>query len=87
MLIQTTIAEAEIPMLRDLPAASSSLAVPLRAGWVLGRLVLVGLLMTYLVGWAQDLQRVRRLEAEPTPPSKVISKNEAWQRIYHRPMR
>lgn len=87
MLMDTTIAEAQVPLLRDLPAASNSLAVPLRAGWVFGRLLLVGLLLTYLAGWVQDLQRVRRLEAEPTPPSKVITKHEAWQRVYHRHIR
>ena len=85
MIIETTIAEARVPLLRELPTASSTLAGPLRAGWVLGKLVLAGLLLTYLVGWAQDLQRVRRLEAEPTPPAKVITKHEAWQRIHSRP--
>jgi hypothetical protein len=47
--------------------------------------MLTGLLLVYLVAWIQDLQRVRNLEAEPTPPSKVITKYEAWNRIYTRP--
>lgn len=81
-------AEAEISLLRDLPAAPRRQPIlPLRAGRILGKLVLVGLLLTYLVGWVQDLQRVHQLEAEPTPPAKVITKYEAWQRIYQRPAR
>lgn len=85
MLIETTIDEAEVSLTAS-PAANRPLAVRLRRpGWVLGKLVLTGLLVTYLVGWVQDFQRIRRLEAEPTPPSKVITKYEAWQRIYPRP--
>ena len=67
------------------PATDSTLLAWLRPGLRVGRLVLIGLLLTYLVGWIHDFQRIRRLEAEPTPPSKVITKYEAWQRIYSRP--
>lgn len=83
MLLETTLTEAQVG-LADLPAARSPLLLPLRAGWILGKFVLAGLLLTYLVGWAQDLHRVRRLEAEPPPPLKVITKYQAWERI-HRP--
>lgn len=65
----------------------SPLAVRLRSGWTLSKLVLTSLLLIYLMGWVQGLQRMRRLEAEPTPPSKVITKYEAWERIYPRPAR
>lgn len=86
MLIETTIGEAEVSLPVP-PASNASLAAWARPGWILGKLVLTGLLLTYLVGWVQDFQRIRRLEAEPTPPSKVITKNEAWQRIHPRPAR
>ena len=82
MLYETTIAEAQIPGLRDFPAARNPLALPFRAGWILGKVVLAGLLLMYLVGWAQDFERVHRLEAEPAPPLKIITKYQAWQRIY-----
>lgn len=86
MRYETTItieeAEASFPAS---PSANRPLAIWLRRpGWVLGKLVLTGLLVTYLVSWMQDFQRIRRLEAEPTPPSKVITKYEAWERIYSR---
>lgn len=59
-----------------------------RAGWAICRIVMVGLLATYLIGWVQDLQRLSRLEAEPSPPLiKIISKHEAWLRIHPRPPR
>jgi hypothetical protein len=87
MLYETTITEAQIPGLRDFPAARNPLALPLRAGWILGKFVLAGLLLMYLVGWVQDFERVRRLEAEPAPPLKIISKYQAWQRIYRAPTR
>lgn len=82
MLYETTLAEAQFPLLRDLPATPSSSMSTLRAGWVLGKFVLAGLLLIYLAGWAQDFERVRRLQAEPVPQFKVISKYQAWQRIY-----
>jgi hypothetical protein len=69
----------------DIPA---KLAVQPRGWWALTQLVLAGLLLTYLFGVVQDVQRVRNLRAEPSAPSKVvITKNEAWQRIYSRPVR
>ncbi len=83
MLIETVVAEAEASLVDPL-AARGPLAITLRAGWILGKLVLAGLLATYLVGWMQDFQRVRRLTAVPTPPFKIITKYEAWQRIYRR---
>jgi hypothetical protein len=52
------------------------------------QLILGGLLLTYLVGVVQDFQRVRDLRAEPSSLSKIIiTKHEAWQRIYPRPTR
>jgi hypothetical protein len=63
------------------------LAISLRHGWILGKLLLAGLLAVYAAGWVQDVQRIRRLEAEPTPPSKIITKQEAWQRIHNHSMR
>ena len=65
-------------------AARGPLTFLLRAGWILGKLTLAGLLVTYMAGWIQDLQRLSQLEAQPTPPFKVISKTEAWQRIHKR---
>lgn len=86
MLIENTISPAEVRL--GLPSAPTPIQkMPLRPGWVLGKLVLTGLLLVYLAGWLQDFQRVRGLEAEPTPPSKVITKYEAWERIYPRPDR
>ncbi len=86
MSIETTIEEAEYSLTTP-PVTNSPLAGWIRPGWVLGKLVLMGLLLTYLVGWVHDFQRIRQLEAEPTPPSKVITKYEAWERIYPRPAR
>jgi hypothetical protein len=86
MSIEATIERAEFSLAAP-PASDSTLVVWFRPGWILGRLVLTGLLLTYLVGWVHDFQRIRQLEAEPTPPSKVITKNEAWQRIYSHPAR
>ncbi len=53
------------------------------AGRNIGRTGTISLLWN-LAGWVHDFQRIQRLEAEPTPPYKVITKNEAWQRIYTR---
>jgi hypothetical protein len=58
-----------------------------RPGWAISKIVMAALLMAYLAGWAQDLQRLRHLEAEPPPPFKVITKHEAWRLIHPRPMR
>lgn len=86
MHIETTIEDAEVS-LGSLLAVNSTRALPLRAGLILGRLVLTGLLVTYFVALVQDFQRIRQLEAEPTRPSKVISKYQAWERVYPRPVR
>jgi hypothetical protein len=69
----------------DIPA---KLAVQPRSWWALTQLALAALLLTYLFGMVQDVQRVRELRAEPsTPPKIIITKNEAWQRIYSRSVR
>ena len=86
MLIETTLEEREVGLIGAAPA-TSALTVWLRSSWLLGKLLLTGLLLTYLVGWVQDFQRISRLEAEPSPPYKVISKNEAWRRIHPGPVR
>lgn len=71
-----------------LPDTPASLAVSPRAWWGMTQLLLGGLLLTYLVGMVQDFQRVRDLRAEPSSLSKIIiTKHEAWQRIYPRPIR
>ncbi|MGE5850505.1 MAG: hypothetical protein ACM362_10290 [Candidatus Methylomirabilota bacterium] len=83
MLVETTISQTEVRLgLPFVPTRSKK--VSFRPWWVLSRLALTGLLLVYLAGWLQDLQRVRSLEAEPTPPSKVITKYQAWERIYPR---
>ena len=84
MLIETTIAETNASLVSS-TAPMSPLGVLFRAVRILGKLILAGLLVSYLAGWVQDFQRVRQLEAEPTPPFKVITKYEAWERIYRRP--
>jgi hypothetical protein len=46
-------------------------------------IILTALLLTYLAGWIQDLERIHNLKADLSPPSKVvITKYEAWDRIY-----
>jgi hypothetical protein len=84
MVIETTFTPAEVG-LGHAPASTRS--ARLRPGWILSRLALIGLLLFYLAGLVRDYHRVRRLEAEPTPPSKVITKYEAWNRLYSRPAR
>ena len=86
MHIETTIEDAEVS-LGSLPAVNRTRTIRLRAGLFLGRLVIAGLLVTYFVALVQDFQRIRRLEAEPTRPSKVISKYQAWERVHPRPVR
>ena len=72
----------------ELPDAPATLAVEPQRWWALTQIVLAGLLVAYLVGMVQDFQRVRDLRAEPSPLSKVIiTKNEAWQRIYSHSVR
>lgn len=83
MLLENTISPAGVRL--GPPSVPTRIQkASFRPGWVLSRLVLTGLLLVYLAGWLQDLQRVRSLEAEPTPPSKVITKYQAWERIYPR---
>ena len=84
MLIENTMT-ATGAGLGQTPALTRTRQATFRPGLVLGKLMLTGLLLVYLVTWIQDLQRVRHLEAEPTPPSKVITKYEAWNQIYTRP--
>lgn len=57
---------------------------PVRAIWGLSQVVLACVLAAYLVGWIQDFQRVSHLSAEPPPALKkvVITKWEAWDRVY-----
>jgi hypothetical protein len=59
---------------------------PIRAFWGLSQVILACLLAAYLVGWIQDFQRVSQLSAEALHPTKkvVISKWEAWDRVYRR---
>jgi hypothetical protein len=71
-----------------LPDAPATLSVEPQRWWALTQIVLAGLLVAYLVGMVQDFQRVRDLRAEPSPfPKTIITKNEAWQRIYSRSVR
>jgi len=86
MLFETPLISAEVGL--SPPSIPTHIhKVSFRPGWILGKLALIGLLLVYLAGWLQDFQRVRSLEAEPTPPSRVITKYEAWERIYPRPDR
>jgi hypothetical protein len=72
----------------QLPDTPVTLAVQPQRWWAFTQIILAGLLVTYLIGVVQDFQRVRDLRAEPSPLSKtVITKNEAWQRIYARSLR
>jgi len=86
MPIETTVEQVEFNLVAS-PATNNPSVGWIRPGWILARLVLTGLLLAHLVGWVHDFQRIQRLQAEPTPPSKVITKNEAWQRIYSRTAR
>jgi len=87
MSIEYALTQVETALVK-LPDAPASLAVSPSAWWGMTQLVLGGLLVTYLVGMVQDFQRVRDLRAEPSALTKVIiTKHEAWQRIYPRPIR
>lgn len=86
MPIETTVDQLEYSLTVS-PAINHPLAGWFRHGWILGEIVLTGLLVWYLVGLVDDYQRIQGLVAEPTPPSKVITKNEAWKRIYSRAAR
>ncbi len=85
MLIETTTAEVQIR-----PADLTTIRVPLngllRAWWDLGKVVLLGLLLVYVLGWVRDIERVSRLKAEAPPPFTVITKFQAWDRIYRQPV-
>lgn len=85
MLIDTTMVEARFRS-ADLSLVRTPLAVVLHAWWDLGKVVLAGLLVIYVVGWVRDIERVSRLEAEAPPPLKVITRFEAWDRIYRQPV-
>jgi hypothetical protein len=82
MPIDTTIEGIEFN-LPPPPARNTVLLDWIHQGWILTKLAMTGLLLWYLASWAHDFQRIRGLEAEPTPPFKVITKHEAWQRIYN----
>lgn len=84
MLIENTMT-ATGAGLSPMPSRTPSRLATFRSRLVIGKLMLTALLLVYLVAWIQDLQRLRHLEAEPTPPFKVITKYEAWNRIYPRP--
>lgn len=87
MSIEYALTQVETALVK-LPDTPASLAVSPRAWWGMTQLLLGGLLLTYLVGMVQDFQRVRDLRAEPSSLSKIIiTKHEAWQRIYPRPIR
>lgn len=83
MPIETTVEQVEFSLAAP-PATKYPIGGWFRPGWILAKLVLMALLLAHLVGFVQDFQRIQSLEAEPNPPSKVITKNEAWQRIYSR---
>jgi len=84
MSIEYTLSQIETVLVK-LPDTPDTLAVSPRAWWSLAQVVLAGLLLTYLIGVVQDFLRVRELQAEPSTLSKVIiTKNEAWNRVYPR---
>jgi hypothetical protein len=83
MPVETTVEQIEFSLAAP-PAPNSTFMDWIRQGWIRVKLATTGLLLWYLASWVHDFQRIQGLEAEPTPPSKVITKNEAWQRIYSR---
>ncbi len=87
MSIEYTLSRTESTLVK-FPEATANLTQA-RRWWTLVQLVLAGLLLSYIVGAIQDVQRVRDLRAEPSSLARiiVITKNEAWQRIYPRPTR
>ena len=87
MSMEFTLARIETTFLSP-PQAPAGLAIPPRAWRPLAQVALAGFLLAYVYGMVQDFQRVRNLQAEPsTSPKVVITKNEAWERIYPRPAR
>ena len=88
MSIETTIEQAELDLAAPLtPDTQNSREVSIRSGWIFAMFGAVVLLAYLMVGWVHDFQRIRSLEAEPSPPSKVITKTQAWQQIYSRSAR
>jgi hypothetical protein len=88
MSIETTIEQAEFNLTTTpYGSTSSTRAASTSPGWILGMLVAVLAVAYLLVGWVHDVQRIRSLEAVPSPPSKVITKSQAWQQIYSRSVR
>ncbi len=83
MIVETISEQGEVSLAGS-ASADRWLGPRFRLGWFLAKFLLTLLLLTYLIGWVQDFQRIRRLEAEPTPPYKIITKYEAWRRIHHR---
>jgi hypothetical protein len=83
-MLVDTISEHGEASLASSASADRWLGLRCRSGWFLGKFLLTLLLLTYLIGWVQDFQRIRRLRAEPTPPYKIITKYEAWGRIHRR---
>lgn len=89
MPIYTTVEQVEVGFSSPQVTVNPLASCWSRQGWALGKLVATGILLMYLVGWVHDFQRISRLEAEPAPASKIItiSKYEAWDRIYSRPVK
>lgn len=88
MSIDTTIERAEFDLAAPRTTDTTSpREVLTHSGWFFGLCGAVLLLAYLLVGWVHDFQRIRSLEAEPSPPSKVITKTQAWQQIYSRSAR
>lgn len=83
MPVGTTVEQVEFSLAAP-PAPNSAPVDWIRQGWILAKLAMTALLLWYLASWIHDFQRIQGLEAEPTPPFKVITKSEAWQRIYSR---
>ena len=83
MPIETTVEQAAFSLAVP-PTQNSAVVKWIRQGWILTKLGTTALLLWYLTNCIHDFQRIQRLKAEPSPPSKVITKNQAWQRIYTR---
>ncbi len=86
MPVETTVQPVEFSLAA--PLAPNGTPVDwIRQGLIMAKLAMTGLLLWYMASWVHDFQRIQSLVAEPTPPFKVITKNEAWQRIYSRAIR
>ena len=87
MSIEYTLAQFESSLAR-ISVWPATVAAPSRAWWSITQTVLGGLLLLYLAGVFQDIERVRELRAEPLSTSMVIiTKNQAWERVHPRPVR